>query len=59
VDQQEPLTQPKQPRGVPRDELPHPGVSHMAKLNGSYVVMMQQEEAGGSVNLRSYSAASL
>jgi hypothetical protein len=59
VDQQEALTQPKQPRGVPREELPQRGVSHMAKLNGSYVVMMQQEEVGGSVNLRSYSNASL
>jgi hypothetical protein len=59
VDRQEGLTQPKEPRGVPREELPHPGVSHMANLNGSYVVMMQQEEVGGSLNLRSYSNASL
>jgi len=59
VDGQEGLTQPKEPRGVPREELPQPGVSHMANLNGSYVVMMQQEEVGGSLNLRSYSNASL
>jgi len=59
VDRQESLTQPKGPRGVPREELPHPGVSHMANLNGSYVVMMQQEEVGGCLSLRSYSSASL
>jgi hypothetical protein len=59
VDGQEPLTQPKEPRGVPRDELPQAGVSRMANLNGSYVVMMQQEEVGGSLSLRSYPNTSL
>ncbi|MBM2809775.1 MAG: hypothetical protein HW416_534 [Chloroflexi bacterium] len=58
VDRQEGLTQPKQPRGVPREELPHQGVSHMANLNASYVLMMQQDEAA-NVHLRSYSSASL
>jgi hypothetical protein len=59
VDGQEPLTQPKEPRGVPRDELPQAGVSRMANLNDSYVVMMQQEEVGGSLSLRSYPNTSL
>lgn len=58
IDQQEPLTEPKQPVGVPRDALPHQGVSRMANLNGSYVLMMQQDEAA-NVHLRSYSSASL
>jgi hypothetical protein len=59
VDGQEPLTQPKEPRGVPRAELPQAGVSRMANLNDSYVVMMQQEEVGGSLSLRSYPNTSL
>jgi hypothetical protein len=59
VDRQEPLTQPHEPRGVPRETLPQAGVSHMANLNGSYVVMMQQEQPGGPVDLRTYSNATL
>jgi hypothetical protein len=55
---QEPLTQPKEPVGVPRDALPHQGVGHMANLNGSYVLMMQQDEAE-HVHLRSYRSDSL
>ncbi|MBM2809770.1 MAG: hypothetical protein HW416_529 [Chloroflexi bacterium] len=58
IDRAEPLTQPKEPRGVPREELPQQGVGHMANLNGSYVLMMQQDEAQ-NVHLRSYSSASL
>lgn len=58
VDGQESLTQPKEPVGVPREALPHQGVGHMANLNGSYVLMLQQDESG-SVSLRSYSSASL
>ncbi|MGX7680061.1 hypothetical protein ACSMXN_14310 [Jatrophihabitans sp. DSM 45814] len=58
IEGQEALTQPTEPVGVPREELPHQGVSWMANLNGSYVVMMQRDEAG-ELHLRSYSTASL
>jgi hypothetical protein len=58
VDRQEPLTQPKEPTGVPREPLPQEGVGRMANLNGSYVLMMQ-EDGGGNVHLRSYASASL
>jgi hypothetical protein len=58
IDAQEPLTQPKEPMGVPRDNMPQEGVSRMANLNGSYVLMMQRDE-GGDVNLRSYATSSL
>lgn len=58
IDRQEPLTVPKEPRGVPREELPHQGIGHMANLNGSYVLMMQQDEAA-NLHLRSYASASL
>ena len=58
VDTQEPLTQPKEPVGVPREELPQEGVSRMANLNSGSVLMMQQDDAG-NVSLRSYSTASL
>jgi hypothetical protein len=58
VDGQEALTQPREPQGVPREELPQEGVGRMANLNGSYVLMMQEDQAG-DVHLRSYSIATL
>jgi hypothetical protein len=58
LERQAPLTQPNEPTGAPRQELPHKGVSRMANLNGSYVLMMQMDNAG-QINLRSYSTASL
>jgi hypothetical protein len=58
IDQQEPLTQPNEPIGVPRETLPQQGVSRMANLNGTHVLMMQQDDAG-NVHLRSYSRATL
>lgn len=58
IDQQEGLTEPKQPMGVPREALPHERVSRMANLNHSYVLMMQQDEAA-NIHLRSYASASL
>jgi hypothetical protein len=58
IDRQEALTQPKEPVGVPRESLPQQGVSRMANLNGSYVLMLQQDD-GGNVYLRSYSNATL
>ncbi len=44
--------------GVPRELLPHPGVKRMANLNGSGVLMLQQDDDGGS-HLRTYATASL
>jgi hypothetical protein len=43
--------------GVPRQELPHPGVRRLANLNGGQVLMLQEDDAG--THLRSYSTASL
>jgi hypothetical protein len=58
IDGQEPLTQPQQPVGVPREALPQEGVSRMASANGTHVLMLQQDAAGG-LHLRSYDSASL
>jgi hypothetical protein len=58
IDHQEGLTQPKEPVGVPRESMPQKGVSRMANLNHTYVLMMQQDE-GENVHLRSYANASL
>ena len=58
VDGQEPLTQPKEPVGVPRETLPQQGVGRMANLNASHVLMMQQDD-GGNVHLHSYNTAKL
>ena len=44
--------------GVPRQILPHPGVKRMANLNGSGVLMLQQDE-DGHTHLRSYSTDTL
>lgn len=44
--------------GVPRTALPQQGVTKLARLNGSYVLMMQRDE-GGASHLRSYATASL
>lgn len=70
IDQQGPLTVPDRslderrdgpvsPRvGVPRQELPHPGVRRLANLNDSHVLMLQEDEEGG-IHLRSYDVATL
>ena len=58
IDGQAPLTQPEEPVGPPRQELPHQGVSAMANLNGSHVLMVQEDNAG-NVHLRSYDVATL
>ncbi len=58
IDQQGPLTEPTEPVGAPRQTLPHPGVKRMANLNGSHVLMMQEDDAGNT-HLRSYSIATL
>ncbi len=43
--------------GLPRTDLPHAGVSHLAILNGGYVLMLQRDDDG--THLRSYRTASL
>jgi hypothetical protein len=58
IDQQPPLTQPHEPVGVPREALPHQGVTRMANLDDTHVVMLQREPAG-TLHLRPYSTASL
>ncbi len=57
VEHQEALTQPKEPVGIAREKLPHPGVSKMANL-GSHVAMLQLDEAG-HYHLHSYATAEL
>lgn len=58
IDRQGPLTEPREPLGVPRQELQHPGVGLMANANGSAVLMMQEDDEG-NVHLRSYDTATL
>ena len=58
IDVQQSLTQPKEPVGVPRQDLLQEGVGRMANLNGIYVLMMHQDSEG-NVDLRSHSSASL
>src|SRR5262249_61734499 len=53
VDRQEPLTQPREPVGVPRENLPQAGVSRMANLNDGYVLMLQMDDKE-RYHLRSY-----
>ncbi len=57
IDRQGPLTQPDEPVGAPRQELPHPGVSRMANLKGSHVLMIQEDDSG--IHLRSYAIETL
>jgi hypothetical protein len=58
VDVQGGLTEPKEPRGVPREELDIPGVSKLANFNGDYVLALQRDESGAR-NLRSLKTSSL
>ena len=58
IDTQEALTEPREPRGVPRDELGVPGVKKLANLNGDYVLALQRDESGAR-HLRSLKTASL
>lgn len=44
--------------GVPRELLPHPGVKRMVNLNGSGVVMLQQDD-DGHTHLHTYATATL
>jgi hypothetical protein len=52
------LTDAREPVGVARENMPQSGVSRMANLNGSYVVMLQCDDSG-NIGLHSYSTAAL
>lgn len=52
------LTTPTEPVGVPREELGHAGVSLMANLGPSQVLMLQRDELG-HLALHTYDTASL
>jgi hypothetical protein len=58
IGEQEALTQPREPVGVARQSLPHSGVSRMANVGGSHVVMLQRDESD-ELHLHSYSTSSL
>jgi hypothetical protein len=57
IDAQGPLTEPKEPVGVPRETLPHEGVAQMAAVEGA--IQMLQRDTAGSLHLRSYDTATL
>jgi hypothetical protein len=58
IDQQAPLTQPKEPRGVPREVEDLKGIVRLGNLDGSHVVALQADD-GGRYHLRSLKTASL
>jgi len=58
IDTQDGLTEPQEPRGVPREELDVPGVKKLANFNNEYVLALQRDE-GGTRHLRSLKTASL
>lgn len=57
IDGQEALTIPKEPLGIPREELPHEGVLQMGSVDGQ--VLMLQRDAAGRLHLRSYATETL
>jgi hypothetical protein len=52
-----PIADPAASRGVPRENLDHPGVTYMAGLDRGHIVVVQDED--GDVNLRTLSAEAL
>jgi hypothetical protein len=58
IDGQSPLTEPKQPVGVPRETKDLQGIRRLANLNGSHVLVLQSDDAGRQ-HLRSLKTASL
>jgi hypothetical protein len=58
IDAQEPLTQPQEPHGVPRQEEELQGVTRLANLGASYVLALQADDSGVR-HLRSLKTASL
>jgi hypothetical protein len=58
IDTQDGLTEPREPRGVPRQELGIPGVKKLANFNRDYVLALQRGD-DGKRHLRSLKTASL
>jgi hypothetical protein len=58
IDGQEALTEPKEPVGVPFEELDVPGVTRLATLDADHVIALQVDEAGAR-HLHSLKTASL
>jgi hypothetical protein len=58
IDDQEGLTQPREPVGVPRERKDLEGIVRLANLNGSHVLALQVDRSGAS-HLRSLKTASL
>lgn len=58
IDDQAPLTEPKEPVGVPREVEDLQGIVKLEPLNGSYVLALQVDGTGGK-HLRSLKTASL
>ena len=58
IDGQSPLTEPKEPVGVPRETKDLQGIRRLANLNGSHVLVLQADDAGRQ-HLRSLKTASL
>ncbi len=57
IDAQQALTTPKEPVGAEREVEDLAGVSLMANLNGSHVIVLQQDQKGQ--HLRSFKTESL
>jgi hypothetical protein len=58
IDTQEPLTEPQEPVGIPREVEPVQGVSRMANFGRDHVLVLQRTE-DGERHLRSLKTASL
>ena len=58
IDGQSPLTEPKQPVGVPRETKDLQGIRRLASLGDSHVLVLQADDAGRQ-HLRSVKTASL
>jgi hypothetical protein len=58
IDNQPALTEPKEPVGVPREVEDLQGIVKLENLNGSHILALQVDEAGGK-HLRSLKTASL
>ena len=58
IDSQAPLTEPKEPVGVPRETEDLRGIRRLANLNGSHVLALQADDEGRQ-HLRSLKTASL
>lgn len=58
IDAQDALTEPQEPRGVPRETLDLPGVKRLANFNREYVLALQRDDEGAR-HLRSLKTASL